>query len=192
MRVARSIGSILILTLIFAAVFFFLISSCTRHNTKGSDSNSFTLPFSDSAPQLSDTFEATAVIRYKDFDATAVIHQDAQACSLSFTTPDSLKDMSVTYGDAGIDLSYKGLSFTFDPSSIPGGAVAQMMMSAIGEAIRGGVEVDLKDDAALYSGVIDAGPFTLTADKETGRLLYLSVPRAELEIEFTEFTILPG
>lgn len=191
MRVARSILSILVLTLIFAVVFFFLISAFTRNGSgKGKESpgTSFSLP--GSAPALSDSFEATAIIRYKDFNANAVIHQDTQACSLSFTSPDTLKDMSVTYGSKGVDLSYKGLSFTFDQDSIPGGAVAQMTMTAIGEAIRGQSEAKVANGTAQYTGTTDAGNFTLTAD-ENGRLLYLSIPQAELEIEFVEYAALP-
>jgi hypothetical protein len=96
----------------------------------------------------------------------------------------------VFHGDT-VDLSYKGLSFSFDPQSLPGGAVAQIAVSSINRAMKDdGITMDYSAGALTLSGIMESGEFTLRLDKENGNLIKLWVPSEELEIEFANFTFL--
>lgn len=140
----------------------------------------------------SGNYSSTANITYKELQATATITQESpQSCAVVFSSPPSLKDMAFVFHKDNVDLNYKGMSFSFNPNSLPGGAVAGMAVSAINTAMRDdGLQVELADDALEVSGVMQSGEFKLRLDAKNGNLLKLSVPAEELEIEFVNFQFL--
>lgn len=140
----------------------------------------------------SGNFETTANIKYKEIEATAVIKQESpKSCSVTFSSPPSLKDMEFNFHSEGIDLTYKGLSFTFDPSSLPGKAVAEIVVKSIQKAFKNeNISLDFKDDVITIAGVLESGEFILTLDAQSENLLKLSIPGEELEIEFINFKFL--
>ncbi|MDL2233593.1 hypothetical protein LJC63_08480 [Ruminococcaceae bacterium OttesenSCG-928-L11] len=143
-------------------------------------------------PAHSGNYQSSASIRYGELEATATIIQETpRACAVTFTSPPSLADMSFVFQEGVVDLGYKGLAFTFDPHSVPGGAVAKVAVSAINKAMKSdGVAVDYSDGALSLSGVMESGEFVLRLDAENGNLLKLLVPAEDLEIEFLNFTFL--
>jgi len=83
------------------------------------------------------------------------------------------------------------LSFTFDPNSVPGGAVASVVVGAVNSALSGkGLTVEHTDGSLTLSGRLESGDFLLRLDSNDGSLLTLSIPEQELEIEFLGFTFL--
>jgi len=164
---------------------FFIFASCR----KGEDPGSRNAKVLD---QMSAQYDTTANITYGELGATATISQTTPtSCSVSFTAPDSLKDMAFTFTRDEVQVSFKGLSFAFDPSSVPGGAVANMAVSAINKVLlREDLDLDYTDGALSVSGNTDAGAFTLVLDPENGNMLSLSVPGEGLEIEFEDFRFL--
>lgn len=143
-------------------------------------------------PEHSGNFDTSATISYKDLKATATITQETpKACAVTFTSPPSLTDMSFVFQGETVELGYKGVSFTFDPATLPGGAVAGMTVSAINKAMKDdGISVDYTAGVLTLNGVMESGEFSLRLDAENGNLLKLSVPAEELEIEFVNFTFL--
>lgn len=137
-------------------------------------------------------YETTADISYKGLEATAILSQESPgSCSVSFTAPASLKDMAFVFNEDSVDVSYKGLSFQFDPQSLPGGALAKIMTSSINKAMKDdGITVSADETGIDLTGVLDVGEFTLRLDGQNGNLLKLSVPSEDLEIEFLNFRFL--
>lgn len=140
----------------------------------------------------SGNYNTQAVIRYKELSATAIIAQKTpESCSLNFTSPDSLKDMAFVFHRDSVDVSFKGSSFRFDPRSVPGGAVANVTVTAISKALQDdGITVNRTDQGTELTGMLGVGEFTLSLDPESGSLVKLSVPSEELEIEFQNFRFL--
>lgn len=158
---------------------------------------SSTEPIQPSAPQtaaesLTQPFESTISVRYRDIDATAVLSkQSPGSCTVTFQSPATLRDMSMVFTADQVSLSYNQLRASFSPDTIPGAAVSKLLVSAINAAVKDqGVSVDYQDDVLTITGDLEAGSFSLSLDKESGNLLRLSVPEEDFEAEFSGFTIL--
>jgi hypothetical protein len=137
-------------------------------------------------------FDTTANITYRDLKATATITQETpQSCAITFSSPASLQDMSFVFREGVVDLGYKGVSFTFDPQTLPGGALAKIAVAGVNKAMKDdGITVDYTEGVLSLSGLLESGEFTLRLDPENGNLLKLLVPAEDLEIEFVNFTFL--
>ena len=137
-------------------------------------------------------FETTAHITYRDLSAIARIVQDTpEACTVTFSAPDTLKNMSFVFRQDQVKVSYRGLSFDFDPGSIPGSAVAKAAVSSINAALqKEGLALEQLSGSLSLTGSSESGDFTLLIDTESGDLLKLTVPSQELEIAFENFTFL--
>jgi len=181
-------------TLIYAAIafsipilFFFIFIRGGKPSAQSTD------PAENQVLQnLSGNFDATANINYKGISATATITQDSPlSCLVAFTAPDTLKDMRFEFSRDSVEVSYKGLSFDFDPSSVPGGSVANLAVSAINKVLlKEGLALSYEDGALAVGGSNENGAFTLVLDEETGNFLKLSVPDHQLEIDFSNFAFL--
>jgi hypothetical protein len=146
------------------------------------------------SPLLAHTgnYEASAVIRQGDFRAEAEIARLSPASyHLCFTEPGHLAGMTFTYRQDGITVEYSGLSFPFDAQSIPTGAIAEVITSALSRSIeQNSVTTEHTETGAVLSGEIDAGSFRLGLELGTNQPRKLFVPTEELEIEFTDFIFL--
>jgi hypothetical protein len=142
--------------------------------------------------EQSGNFDTIANISYKELSASArITRENPRSCSVTFTSPESLADIAFVFWGDKVDVNYKALSFTFDPNSVPGGAVASITAGAINAALSGrGLEVDYIDGALTLSGTLDSGDFSLRVDQNDGNLLMLSIPEQRLEVEFVNFTFL--
>ena len=137
-------------------------------------------------------FDTTANITYRELSATARITRDSpRSCIVTFTSPESLSGITFVFWGDRVDLNYGMLSFTFDPNSVPGGAIASVMVNAVNSALSGkGLIVEHTDGSLTLSGRLESGDFLLRLDGGDGSLLTLSIPEQELEIEFLGFTFL--
>ncbi|WRS27622.1 hypothetical protein U6B65_00425 [Oscillospiraceae bacterium MB08-C2-2] len=149
-------------------------------------------PSPDVSAALNAPFSTSANISYKELAATAVLSRETpQACTVTFSSPASLKDMSFMFTQDLVTIRYKGLSFDVDPADIPTSNAARIAVAAINKVTSDqGLTVDYTDTALAFSGVMESGAFTLKLDRENGSLLKLSVPSEELEIEFVSFEFL--
>lgn len=137
----------------------------------------------------------SAVVRIKshEMEAMALILQETpSSCSVEFELPESLRGMTFVFRNDTVDLSYKGLDFQFEPDSLPQGAAAKLMVSAISRAMRGGDEITVQGEEGILrlSGMMESGEFSLELDRESGEPVKLSIPGEELEIEFSKFRFL--
>lgn len=97
--------------------------------------------------------------------------------------------MSFAFAKDKLTVDYNGISFDLDPSNLPGGAVAKMVVSAVNSATEPqGVHVELKESSVEVSGLIEAGEFLLKPGPEKRQLFEaLPSPASELEMEFINF-----
>lgn len=132
--------------------------------------------------RMTSPFETTANISYKDIKATArIVSEEPRSCTVSFTSPSSLNGMSFAFAKDKLTVDYNGISFDLDPSNLPGGAVAKMVVSAVNSATEPqGVHVELKESSVEVSGLIEAGEFLLKLDPKSGNFLKLSIPRQRI------------
>ncbi len=146
------------------------------------------------ADELTRPFESTVSIKYKEINATAKIAKQTPGyCKVTFASPEALQDMAVEFTVDKVNIDYKKLHTSFNPSSIPGSAVSKMLVSAIDSATKdNGVRVEYKDDILLVTGQMEdgAGGFILRMDAKNGNLIRLSVPGDDFEAEFSNFNFI--
>ncbi len=135
-------------------------------------------------------YNTTANIKYRDITAQAVFTKDAGGtATVTFTSPDSLKDIKFVYTEQLVTVSYKEMEFSLDPNSFLASSVTQTVISSIDMVTRqNGVRVQLKESGLCVTGEMETGNFELVLDKESGNALRLNVPQDELEVEFVNFS----
>jgi len=183
----RRILLILLCAVIFISAVLLILTQCNENGGMPSPSAS-----SQILKKLSGNFKTTARVTYRGLAATAEITQDSpESCTVAFLAPDTLNGMSVRFSSEDVEVSYKGLGFSFNPTSLPGASVAKTAVSAINTALRDeGLRLEQLEGTLSVMGTSDSGEFTLLLEPDSGNLLKLSVPRQELEIEFENFTFL--
>lgn len=139
-----------------------------------------------------EAFETTANIKYKDIEAAVVIvNTPPKTCTVEFLSPKGIKGMSFFFEGNDISIDYNGMSFTFNPNTLPGGAVAKMVVSTINAATsKEGVTVALEKNVLEIAGESEAGAFILKLDRDNGNFIRLSIPENEFEMEFVNFNFL--
>lgn len=142
--------------------------------------------------KVNSPFSTSANIKYKDIIAAATISSETpKTCKVLFSSPKSIEGMSFILSDEEVFVDYKGMNFSFDPNSLPGGAVANVVVAAINSATqKDGVTVEVKENVLEVSGESDAGEFILRLDKSNGNFLKLVLPENDLELEFVNFKFL--
>ena len=182
MTISKHRKAVLILAAVICIAFVLSLTSCSPKEKTPEDL----------FEGHSGNFDTTANISYKDLSATARITRETpRSCSVTFSSPESLADVAFVFWDDRVDLNYKAMSFTFDPNSVPGAAVARLTAAAVNSALSGkGLAVQYADNALTLSGALDSGSFTLRLDQGDQRLLKLSIPDQQLDVEFINFTFL--
>lgn len=143
-------------------------------------------------PKLAESFETTAHVRYRELDTIMTLYKKPLNCAqVTFESPESLRDLQMTFYTDKVALQYQNLDFQFTPGSLPGEAAAKLVLSALNTVLEGtGVTVSREDGILRVEGQLDEGAFTLTADAKNGNILKLSIPERELEMEVLHFKIL--
>lgn len=165
---------------LLAAILLFLFCGCGRHVADA--------PSSPLAGRIGG-YETNASITYRDLHATATIAQPTpDACTVTFSSPESIQDMVFQFGQDSVDVQYKGLHFQYAPESLPDGAIANLAVKALNKAMQDdGVTIEASVDGLELRGILRSGPFTLLFDPQTQTPAKLFVPDAELEIVFDNF-----
>lgn len=142
--------------------------------------------------KLNQSFQTTAKVKYKELETVIKLYKKPMNCAdVTFESPDSLKDMRLTFYTDKVSIQYKDMSFDFLPDSMPGQAASKLVLSALNTALNDdGVSIEQKDGQLLIKGKISEGEFLLMIDAESGNILKLSIPDSELEMEILNFKIL--
>jgi len=140
----------------------------------------------------SGNFITAASISYKGVKALATISQATPlSCSFVFEAPRQVAGMGLVFQQDDVDVSYKGMGFTFARDFMPYGAVANITVQALNMVINDEeLTVNAESEAPEIRGMVEAGEFILQIDRDTGEIVKLSVPTQELEIEFHNFRFL--
>lgn len=135
----------------------------------------------------SGNYQAETVIRMPGLSAAATISQSPQERRVTFTSPESLAGMEYRFDGDSVDVLYRGLSFSFDPQSVPAGSAAGVVAKAVEQAVMDdGITIAQTDTGTALGGMLDAGAFTLLVDPD-GVPCKLLLPDRDMEIEFGNF-----
>lgn len=141
---------------------------------------------------VSTGFECDVDLTYKDLNVQGHLSRlSAGTLMLDITAPKTLEGMTMQWDGETISLKMYGLSFGLDPAEIPETALGKSLLDAL-DGIQGtGQNPDstLTDDGLLTRGSSTGGSFEFLSDPETGSLLSLKVPSADLTATFSNFQL---
>ena len=170
-------------TIIIFSVFVLLsfFASCTKPKQKISDSSI--------SSALSSPYDTEISVSYKDISFDARIHKILPGyCDIYFTSPESLKDLAVSFKKDIAEFDYKGFSFSLDPDEISGSAAVSLILKALEKASSAeGLNFSLDGSAVCVCGEISGSRFELRLDPKNYNLFTLSSPENDLYVEFKNF-----
>ena len=165
------------------------ICGCSSEGGNNSMKKDLSVP-SEISQAYTGPYNTTANIKYKDITAQAVFTKDdGGTVTVTFLSPDSLKDIKFVYTEQLVTVSYKEMEFSLDPNSFLASSVTKTIISSIDMVTKqNGVRVQLQDEGLMISGEMQTGTFQLVLDKKSGNALKLQIPQDDLEVEFVNFS----
>ena len=109
--------------------------------------------------------------------------------SLDIDEPETLKGMTMQWDGETVSVKMYGLSFGLDPAAVPETALGRSLLAALDAALHPSGEGKVTENGLVTNGEAAGGAFTITSDPETGSLLSLELPSAQLKATFTNFAL---
>ncbi len=107
----------------------------------------------------------------------------AGTLQLTFTEPETLRDVSADWNGEDITLHYKGLSFSAD--ALPERALGEQLIRAFDAALSGEGKREQNNDTVILNGTAAGNTFTYIYHASNGEPLSLSVPSLPLTVTFS-------
>ncbi|MFA5657705.1 MAG: hypothetical protein WC900_00280 [Oscillospiraceae bacterium] len=158
----------------------FLVISCSACSNKAD------------AVDLNRLYSVSAEISIDDFTTSAVLSRLGNgAWDLSFTAPENINGLTVTYLNETAEISYKGLSFSIPNEEIPASAIAEALTKSLDNAaFSAEVEFTEKNGKIKAKGKISDNEYELSIDKKSGAVLSLEIPDINFEADFSDFSLM--
>ena len=130
----------------------------------------------------------TAQIKMKDISCTAELEKGTGYLTFSFTQPESLKDMRLTLKGEELEVSYKGLSASFDSETLLNSSIMQSFLAAVDKAGTGSdLDIRMENGYLVVAGTAGDSQFEFHLNNETGNFIKLTFPQDEMEFVFDNF-----
>ncbi len=140
------------------------------------------------AEPIGDGFTCTLNATYRDMVIGGTLTRaGGGTLTLTFTAPETLRDLAAVWDGESVTLQWHGLSFSGDPATVPQAALGEELVAVLDTALRGEGEREADGDTVTLRGSGDNGSYAFTYDAATGEPRTLSVPSLPLEVTFSEF-----
>ena len=165
------------LLLIACVAMLFTLSSCAK---------------TVSAIDLNRLYSVTAEICYGENTSIANLSRLGNgAWEITFTAPEALSGMTITYLNDSAEITYKGLNFSLPKENIPAAAIAETLTKALDNAASSSeVVFTAKKGKTVASGKINDNDYDLIINSETSEITGLEVADIGFDAAFSEFTLM--
>lgn len=144
---------------------------------------------SGSVQPITDGFSAATTIRYKEMDVQGQFSCSADGrVNMVFSLPKTLDGVTLGWTGSEMQMRLGGMSITVSEDSMPDGGLIRCLTRVLA-AVK---PKDGKRDGTDYviTGTAGDTAYTLVCDAATGHPKTLSVPDEQLEVTFSEVTVL--
>ena len=138
---------------------------------------------------ITDGFTAQATMRYKEMDVAGQFSCSSDGrVNMVFSLPKSLDGVALGWNGSEMQMRLGGMTITVAEDSMPDGGLIRCLTRVL-YTIR---PKDGERDGADYviRGTAEGVDYTLVCDAATGLPKTLSVPDEQLEVTFTDVTVL--
>ncbi len=140
---------------------------------------------------LQSDFSSGVHIVYEDFEAYGVLNKENNDYfDVYFTSPESLKDISITIMDEKAEIKYKDFAFTMGNGNVvekTAVAIAEKVFNSLLEE-KGG-EINFIENNIVIKGDTGQAQFVVVINLAEGNKMKLEIPEQNFSMEFNNFTI---
>ena len=138
---------------------------------------------------VTDGFTAQTAIRYKDMDIQGQLSCSTDGrVNMVFSLPKSLDGVTLGWNGSEMQMGLGGMTITVSEDSMPDGGLIRCLTRVLAAVSPGGGKSEGAD--YVITGVSGESSYTLVCDVATGLPKSLSVPEEQLEVIFSEVTVL--
>lgn len=138
---------------------------------------------------ITDGFSAQTTIRYKDMDVQGQLSCSADGrVNMVFSLPKSLDGVTLGWNGSEMQMQLGGMTITVSEDSMPDGGLIRCLTRVLAAVEpKGGTR---EGDDYVIRGTAGDTEYTLVCDAATGLPDSLSVPDEQLEVTFSEVTVI--
>ena len=138
---------------------------------------------------LGSAFQAAVSVTIGDLDAAGTLKRFGDGMwEIEFDSPNTLSGVKLSFGENGVEASYKGLSFSVPQTALPVKAMMLNLISAVDSLAKNEeLSGSEKDGLLEIEGKLEGGEYVLTVDKD-GKIVSFAMPNNDLMITFSEVT----
>lgn len=133
-----------------------------------------------------DNISFAAEIYYGDQDYSADVSIVDGVLNLTVTAPEEIDGLTLKLDENGIKANFKGITFTPDTSSLPQGAISQILFNVLNDAKQ--KTAVCGDENCEITGTVDGYKYTFVISP-SGLPIELEVVDLDFKIEFTNVTL---
>lgn len=142
-----------------------------------------------SVQPITDGFTAQTAIRYKEMDVAGQFSCSADGrVNMVFSLPKSLDGVTLGWTGSEMQMQLGGMTITVSEDSMPDGGLIRCLTRVLA-AVKP-EDGKREDTDYVIRGDMDGTAYTLVCDAENGYPKTLSVPEEQLEVTFSEVTVL--
>ena len=134
-----------------------------------------------------DNISFIAEIDYGDTEFAANASIAENTLNLVITKPQEIKDLTLNITKNGATAEFKGVTYTPNINSIPGGAIAQVLYDILND-IAGNKTANCDEENCEIEGSINGYQYEFTFSP-SGLPISLQIDDLDLEIEFKNVTV---
>lgn len=138
---------------------------------------------------FSGAFEAEVTIKSGETSLTAVLGRDETgSITLTVKDPSPLAGVALKQQGGQLTASYGNMEVPLNLQGFPSESAVKPLFSLLsGAADMIGANVKEEDGQLVLSGTCDAGPYTVTLDRESGMILRVDFPDVGFTCDFDRF-----
>ncbi len=142
----------------------------------------------DAAQPVTTGFTCEVSIAYRDLALKGQLSRSQDGRLLvTLTDPPSLGGMAISWDGKEMAMELGGLRVPVNAQNVPQGALVKSLLSVLTTAPADG---EMAEEGYVIQGEADGKAYTLVCAPDTGLIRSLSVPEDELEVTFSEISLL--
>lgn len=126
-----------------------------------------------------------------DYNGMAVegqmVRHLADDLTLTLSEPATLNGLILTLDGETLTAEWHGVTATVDPAQLPQAGAIPLLLRTLDAAATLTDGGENTADGLKFTGETDLGSYTLLSDPNTGNLITLEIPAAELTVTFSDF-----
>lgn len=108
----------------------------------------------------------------------------------TFSSPETINGLVVTYENENTNVSYKGLTFSVPRENVPVNAIVTNIAGAfVNMGAKNNVEFTKSNGTVTAKGNLDSGSYILKCNQKGGAPVCLEIKKINMKVDFSDFSL---